>query len=66
MSNKQSIIDNFQILERYYKQEGDRWRSQAYGGAIKAIQQLNISDIKNINQVTPIININEVFHDVGF
>ena len=54
MSNKQSIIDNFQILERYYKQEGDRWRSQAYGGAIKAIQQLNISDIKNINQVKKI------------
>ena len=51
MSNKQAIIDNFQILERYYKQEGDRWRSQAYSGAIRAIQQLNISDIKNINQV---------------
>jgi DNA polymerase/3'-5' exonuclease PolX len=51
MSNKQAIIDNFQILERYYKQEGDRWRTQAYSGAIRAIQQLNISDIKNINQV---------------
>ena len=51
MSNKQSIIDNFHILERYYKQEGDRWRSQAYNGAIRAIQQLNISDIKNINQI---------------
>jgi hypothetical protein len=24
MSNKQAIIDNFQILERYYKQEVDK------------------------------------------
>lgn len=51
MSNKQAIIDNFQILERYYKQEGDRWREQAYNRAIIAIRDLNISDIKNINQV---------------
>lgn len=51
MSNKQAIIDNFQILERYYKQEGDRWREQAYNRAIIAIRGLNISDIRNINQV---------------
>ena len=54
MSNKQAIIDNFQILERYYKQEGDRWREQAYNRAIIAIRGLNISDIRNINQVKKI------------
>jgi DNA polymerase beta len=57
MSNKQAIIDNFQILVKYYKQENDTWRVRAYNNAIIALKKLPISDIRNINQVKNVPNI---------
>jgi DNA polymerase beta len=57
MSNKQAIIDNFQILVKYYKQENDTWRVRAYNNAIIALKKLPISDIRNINQLKNVPNI---------
>tara|TARA_B100000497_G_scaffold39015_1_gene45690 strand:- start:2507 stop:3469 length:963 start_codon:yes stop_codon:yes gene_type:complete len=57
MSNKQAIIDNFQILVKYYKQENDTWRVRAYNNTIIALKKLPISDIRNINQVKNVPNI---------
>ena len=57
MSNKQDIINNFEILVKYYKQENDIWRIRAYNNAIIALKNLPISDIRNINQVKKVPNI---------
>lgn len=57
MSNKQNIINNFEILVKYYKQENDIWRIRAYNNAIIALKNLPISDIRNINQVKKVPNI---------
>jgi len=57
MSNKQAIIDNFQILVQYYKQEGDRWRERAYNLAIVAIRGMDVPDITNIKQVKNVPNL---------
>jgi DNA polymerase beta len=57
MSNKQDIINNFEILVKYYKQENDIWRIRAYNNAIIALRNLPISDIRNINQVKKVPNI---------
>ena len=53
MSNKQGIIDNFNILIQYYKTEGnyDRYRLRAYTNTVKALQALNVKDITSINQL---------------
>ena len=46
----QQIINNFEILAKYYKKTGDKWRQQAYQRAIFAIRMLSFQ-ITNINQV---------------
>ena len=53
MSNKQGIIDNFNILIQYYKSEGnyDQYRLRAYVNAVKAIKALDVKDITNIEQL---------------
>jgi DNA polymerase beta len=56
MSNKQGIIDNFNILIQYYKSEGnyDQHRLRAYNNAVKALKALDVKDITNIEQLKDI------------
>ena len=62
MSNKQCIIDNFQILVTYYKQGGDRFRVQAYNNAIRAVRNLDKVDIRSIKDVTGLVGIGKQTH----
>lgn len=62
----QEIIDNLDILARYYKKVGDQWRQQAYQRAIVSIKGLDfqITDIKQIKSVKGIgKNINEKINE---
>jgi len=53
MSNKQGIIDNFNILIQYYKTEGnyDQYRLRAYNNTVKSLKALDVKDITNIEQL---------------
>jgi DNA polymerase beta len=57
MVKLKDIINNFEILVKYYKQENDIWRIRAYNNAIIALKNLPWSDIRNIEQIKKIPNI---------
>lgn len=54
MSNKQGIINNFQILATYYNQTNDIFRERVYTNAIRAIRNLDIPDITSVKDVAGI------------
>lgn len=58
MSVNSDLISQFQILQNYYRDQGDRGRTIAYGKAIVALRGVRkkirvISDVKNVRGIGP-------------
>ena len=66
MSNKQGIIDNFNILVEYYKvskEKNSQHRRHAYQNAVRALESLEFEDINSISQVKGVANIGKATRD---
>jgi len=67
----QSLIDQFQILQNYYRRIGDKGRSIGYTKALTALRSLNrpitsINQIKNVRGIGPkVIDKIQEFLDTG-
>lgn len=56
------LIENFNILQKYYKKEGDTFRTRAYSNAVSALKKIE-SEITDIKQLKNVRNIGKSSRD---